>query len=71
MRTHHLGILVGIGDDVGTPYRMRHARRVGGTPWRIHVTSAPGVPPTANHLVISINDDDGRPLHRHVIELAA
>lgn len=72
MRTHHLGILVGIGDDVGTRYRTLHASAGGsGTTWRIHVIAGAGVPPTANHLVISVNDDDGRPLHRHVIELAA
>jgi hypothetical protein len=70
IRSHHLGVLVSVGDDLGTPYRMRHASMGGsGAPWRLHATSSPGVPPTAKHLVISVNDDDARPLQRHVIDL--
>jgi len=70
IRGRQLGVLVRIGDDVGTAYRMAHASMGGsGTPWRLHVASTPGVPATAKRIVVHVDDDDGRPVQRQEIPL--
>jgi hypothetical protein len=63
MRSARLGVLVGLGDNAGTRYEAREASMGGsGRPWRLQARYVPSVPATATHLIVHVNDDDGRPV---------